>query len=90
MITIIEGVGAIIHEGSEIPISYRIAVRKSLDRIDASGAVRTLSDGQHAALLSSNDTKLRLQDGNLVEITFLRGEIGSPAKIAINSPLPGF
>lgn len=90
MISTVRGDGIIIALGRQFEVSYRIDVSKTSSTIRADGVVVGLDLGDHFALISAPYAQLRMQDGTEVEIIFLGGRIDGPARIAVNSRMPGF
>lgn len=86
---VFKGDGFILFRGTEIPARYNIvAERTSL--VSASG-IAEVSPKDFVELVETSDQlQMRLSTGEVVEILFSGGNLGGPARIVVNSRMPGF
>ena len=82
--------GAIVLEDREIDVSYEISVSGNSNVRKADGHITGLDIVDYLELLESQqELRLRLKTGDVVDFIFVGGQLHGPARIVVNSAMPG-
>lgn len=82
--------GQILLDDREIDVTYQITVTGNSNVRRADGILVGLEIVDFLEMLESQtEQRLRLKSGDVVEFIFLGGQLQAPARIAVNTPMPG-
>ncbi|TIX89187.1 hypothetical protein [Rhizobium sp. P44RR-XXIV] len=83
--------GVILFEDREVEVSYEIIVKGNESAIKADGTISGLNEEDRFDFFqATDDLKLRLKSGYVVEFTMAQVAPHGPIHIAIVSPMPGY